>query len=231
MRKYQYIQIFDDLKSEIQTGKYIEGEMLPSEYELVARFQTSRMTVRQALAELVKEGFIERVHGKGSVVKTQTKKLGLLNFKGFSEVVQGARTTEVKKPSRIKWPDPFFFELTPFENTKSCVFMERLRLRESEPLMLEFTYFVDKLDKVLNNELVDGSLFKSLKIWYDIEVISLQQSISAITSDEQIAKIMNIKPGKPLVYVERKYKTNHEDLFLYSALYCNTEKYALFAEY
>ena len=49
------------------------------------------MTIRQALNELVNEGYIVRRHGKGSIVKTQIKRLGLFTFKGFSEVVEGEK--------------------------------------------------------------------------------------------------------------------------------------------
>ena len=60
---------------------------MPSENDLSHQFKITRATVRQALEELVKEGYIEKRQGKGSVVISDRKTLGLLSFKGFSEVL------------------------------------------------------------------------------------------------------------------------------------------------
>ena len=91
MKQHQYQTIYETLKKKIQAGQFQEGQLLPSENELCTQFQNTRMTIRQALNELVNEGYIVRGHGKGSIVKTQIKRLGLLTFKGFSEVVEGAK--------------------------------------------------------------------------------------------------------------------------------------------
>jgi DNA-binding transcriptional MocR family regulator len=64
--KYQAVLVY--LKEQIQRGKYIVGDYLPSENELCAQFSITRTTARKALDELLKEGFIEKIHGKGSRV-------------------------------------------------------------------------------------------------------------------------------------------------------------------
>ena len=53
MKKHQYQIIYEALKNQIQTATFKEGELLPSENELCMKFQTTRMTIRQALNELV----------------------------------------------------------------------------------------------------------------------------------------------------------------------------------
>jgi DNA-binding GntR family transcriptional regulator len=229
MKKHQYQTIYEDLKEQIQSGKYLEGEFIPSENELCAIHQTTRMTIRQALSELVREGYIERIHGKGSKVKTQIRRLGLLNFKGFSEVVEGAKTMVLHDPSLEKFDDSFFFELSPQQLEEGCIKLERLRLKETEPLMLEHTFLPANFQKLTTNILIEGSLFKSLRLWYDIEILNLEQSIRAIEADTNVAQLLKIKKGNPIIYIERKYYTNQPNVFIYSALYCSTSKYALFS--
>jgi DNA-binding GntR family transcriptional regulator len=229
MKKHQYQTIYENLKEQIQSGKYLEGEFIPSENELCAIHQTTRMTIRQALSELVREGYIERIHGKGSMVKTQIRRLGLLNFKGFSEVVEGAKTVVLHDPSFEKFEDSFFFELSPKQLEEGCIKLERLRLKESEPLMLELTFLPADFHKLTTEMLIEGSLFKSLRLWYDIEMLNLEQSIRAIEADTNAAQLLKIKKGNPIIYIERKYYTNQPNVFIYSALYCSTSKYALFS--
>ena len=230
MKKHQYQTIYEALKTQIQAGQFQEGQLLPSENELCLQFQTTRMTIRQALNELVNEGYIIRKHGKGSIVKTQMKRLGLLTFKGFSEVVEGAKTVLIHEPKQANWSNDFFFPLTEKEQKIGCITLERLRLKESEPLMLECTFIPANFSKLITDTLIEGSLFRSLKDWYDLEMVNLEQSIRAIEAPVAIAKTLQIKKGTPIIYIERKYITNQDNVFIYSALYCNTDKYALFSK-
>lgn len=61
-----YKQIFEYLKKEIEQGKYQTDERILSEQEISTLCDVSRITSRQALKELEKEGYISRVQGKGS---------------------------------------------------------------------------------------------------------------------------------------------------------------------
>lgn len=64
----KYLQLKAEFMREIQEGRWAEGERFSSDQELVSRLGVSRMTVRQAVAELVNDGFLRRDHGKGTFV-------------------------------------------------------------------------------------------------------------------------------------------------------------------
>jgi DNA-binding LacI/PurR family transcriptional regulator len=66
--RYLYEQIYSELKDEILSGKYAKGDWFPPERVLKDRFSTTHLTVRNALAKLVLEGYIERYSGKGTLV-------------------------------------------------------------------------------------------------------------------------------------------------------------------
>jgi len=66
--RYLYEQIYSELKEEILAGKYRKGDWFPPERVLKDRFNTTHLTVRNALAKLVLEGYIERYSGKGTLV-------------------------------------------------------------------------------------------------------------------------------------------------------------------
>ena len=63
-----YIQIHDQIKSEIEQGIWKIGDRLPSERELAVKFNVSRMTLRQAIQNLADEGILERKIGSGTYV-------------------------------------------------------------------------------------------------------------------------------------------------------------------
>jgi len=78
-----YIQIHDQIKSEIEQGIWKIGDRLPSERELAVKFNVSRMTLRQAIQNLADEGILERKIGSGTYVareKVQEKMSGATSF-------------------------------------------------------------------------------------------------------------------------------------------------------
>ncbi len=111
-KRRKYLQIQDYFKKRIQTGKYPVDAYLPSENEICVQFGTTRTTVRKALDELLKEGFIEKEHGKGSRVLERRKSLGLLTVKGFSEVTDyQVKTVVLQEPKIGEWDDLISFPL------------------------------------------------------------------------------------------------------------------------
>lgn len=232
IKERHYQRIHDSLKQQILSGMYPTGSLLPSENELCITFQTTRMTVRQALNELVRDGFIERRHGKGSIVTSELPALGLLSFRGFSEVVGKAnhevRTTFLETPAHTKWPTPFIYSLAPEEEKAGCITVQRLRYADDIPVMLECTYLpANNTDTLLTDEFVDGSLFKTLSVRLQINIRNLEQSIRAVAATPEQAKIFGCRRHTPLLYIERRYLTNQPDFYVYSTLYCHTEHYAI----
>lgn len=232
MADYRYQEVFETLKSSILSGKVVEGELLPSENQLSQQYNLNRMTVRRALGELEKEGFIIRKKGKGSIVKQNQKRLGLLSFKGFSEVI-GQRDGQVSNtvlegPKVMDWPKGFFYPLDQKERKTRCIFLKRLRSLNEKPLMLEFTYLpVQGLSKPFSGSLSEGSLFKTLSQNYGIAILSLEQEIRAISADREIAEELDLEIGMPVLWFCRKYKTSKEGYFVYSTFYFNTQDYAI----
>ncbi|HLF35446.1 MAG TPA: GntR family transcriptional regulator, partial [Cyclobacteriaceae bacterium] len=78
----QYRKLYEMLRRHISDGLYPEGSLLPSENELCRIHEVTRPTVRQALSKLVNEGYIQKHQGKGSIVKTLPKGIGILSIEG-----------------------------------------------------------------------------------------------------------------------------------------------------
>ncbi len=227
-----YRQIQASLKEKITSGVYEEGGLLPSENELSIAFNATRMTVRQALNELVREGYITRQHGKGSTVSASRKSLGLLSLKGWTEVVVASdrhgKTLVLEGPVLRKLEDAAFKPLIDNEKYEEFIFFKRLRLVEDSPVMYEHTYIPNgNLPNFIQEPLLEGSLFRTLLIKYNIDVQSMTQEVRAVAADKETAILLKIKSKSPVLHLLRKYKTSIDGFFLYSSIYCNTEKFAI----
>ena len=232
MKTPLYRQIQASLKEKITSGVYEEGVLLPSENELCVEFNATRMTVRQALNELVREGYITRQHGKGSTVSASRKSLGLLSLKGWTEVVVASdrhgKTLLLEGPVLKKLEDTAFKPLIDNEKHEEFIFFKRLRLVEDSPVMYEHTYIPNEnLPNFIKEPLLEGSLFRTLLIKYQIDVQSMTQEVRAVAADKETANLLKIKQKSPVLHLLRKYKTSIDGFFLYSSIYCNTEKFAI----
>ena len=229
MKKKRYQEIETVLKEKIQHGVLKVGDYLPSENELCINFSVTRTTVRKALDNLLKEGYIEKKHGKGSCVKERRNSLGLLNVKGFSEVAgANVATTFIAKPTISLWPEYLSFMHTEDELTQLCHHFERLRSVGDDPVMLEKNWFTaTKISGFCSSGFIESSFFKTLSQKYMIEIIGSEQELRAEYADERTAVYLKIEPGAPILHISVKFHTNKPDLNIYSELYCNTMKYPI----
>ncbi len=225
MIKYQAIK--EGLKKQIQQGVFRVGDYLPSESDLCNRFSITRTTVRKAMDELLKEGYIEKHHGKGSKVRERRTSLGLLTVKGFSEAVgQNIQTTFLQKPVRSDWSSEITFSVNERDKNKQCIFFERLRKVENLPVVLERNWFsAAALPGFMESEFAEGSFFKTLSQKYFIEVVGSSQELRAEKAENHLAEVMQIESGAPVLHISIRFVTSHPQLTVYSELYCNTKKF------
>ncbi|MGK7397129.1 MAG: GntR family transcriptional regulator [Candidatus Cyclobacteriaceae bacterium M3_2C_046] len=232
MEAPRYKQLQNNLKKQILSGIYKDGDLLPSENELSQIHQITRSTVRQALNELVREGYIIKRKGKGSIVRNRKTSLGLLSIKGFSDVVKGKKhtvnTTMLESPQLMAWPEDFFYPLNSLEQGSGCIYFKRLRCVEEDPVMLEYTYLPNfNLPQFCNKPLVNGSLFQTLNVNYQVEVVHVEQDLRALSADPETAGYLQINSGNPILHIILKFVTNRPELNIYSTLLCNTATYSI----
>lgn len=229
--KYQSVQQY--LKEQIQLGKYNVGDYLPSENELCVQFSITRTTARKALDELLKEGFIEKIHGKGSRVAERRKSLGLLSVKGFSEVVgENVQTKFLQLPIKTLWSKEIHHPLREEDKNADCLFFERLRFAGNSPVMIGKNWFpANVLPGFLDLEFVEDSFFKTLSKIYLIEITGSSSELRAEVADVQHANILKIEKGTPILHISLFFKTSNEKLNIYSELYCNTNVFPIGNQY
>ena len=163
-----YQQVMDDLKGEIARGVYASGSRIPSEMELAKSYGVGRITVRRAIEELSRAGYLNRQQGRGTFVcapKLKRKIVQKGDVQSFSEgcaandMVAGARLVSRTVVAATR-EDAAFFGVEP-----GCelIVVERVRTADGVPVMLENNAFVladhPYLQTLADEDLADNSIF------------------------------------------------------------------------
>ena len=126
-------QIGEALRRQIESGQLRQGDVIPSEHELSARFKVSRMTVRAAVDQLVQQGLVTRQQGRGTVVMHQpvVKSARVIGFSSFSEEM---RVLGLKPSSKVneltdKIADPAIAAQLGLPPGTQVIYLERRRGR------------------------------------------------------------------------------------------------------
>lgn len=168
MPRAKYDTIYRDLKEKIEAEQYLYQEMLPSEHVLVAQYGCSRNTVRRALAELAAEGYVQSMQGKGvrniyqPVDQNAYTVGGIESFKEASERNQRESVTKVLQFSGIT-ADARIEKKTGFPQGTELLYIQRLRILEGRPLILDHNYFLRELMPELTPQIAEGSVYEYLE--------------------------------------------------------------------
>ncbi len=179
------------------------GDAIPSERALVSRLGVSRVTVRQAIADLVEAGALERVHGKGTYV-TGPQVDSWLHLTSFSREMRDrglVPATVVLSASEQPADDDIAYGLR-IRPGRPVIRVERLRTAEGTPMAYEVGHYPSVLfPGLLQREL--GSLYDVFASEYGVVVTSGEQTVRAESADAHQARILGIAKRAPLLVQER----------------------------
>lgn len=230
----QYRKLYETLRRHILEGVYKEGDLLPSENELCQLYAMARPTVRQSLAALAGDGFIRKHQGKGSIVHRLPREIGILSVSGTTSAVgdRKLKTRIIVKPVLKSWDNDFMFPLSELEKESGCLYMERVRLLEGSPIFYDISFIANiNLPRFTSRQFENRSLFQVLRSHYKVEIRGGEQRIKAIPATSKISRFLKIGKGEAVLHLERKMETSVPGLFLYSSIYCNTEKYSIYGTF
>jgi len=230
----QYRKLYEILRKHISEGVYKEGDLLPSENELCQLYGMTRPTVRQSLSTLSNDGYIIKHQGKGSIVHHLPREIGILSVSGTTSALgdRNLKTRITVKPILMKWPPDFMFPLTELEKESGCIYFERVRYLDDVPIFYDISFIANiNLPRITSRQFENRSLFQILRDHYQIEIKGGDQRIKAIPATGKISRLLHLKKGQPVLHLERKLETNNPELFLYSSIFCNTEKYSIFGRF
>jgi GntR family transcriptional regulator len=208
------------------------GEAIPSERRLSSELGVSRLTLRAALDDLVRDGYLERRHGSGTFV-SEPKIAQQLTLTSFSEdmrrrgMVAGSRTIELRE-THAGAAVGRALKISP---DARVVLIRRLRLADGEPMALETLHVPASVVPGLTREaLEDSSFYELLERHYGVVIATGQQSIEPTVTNEEESELLGVPLHSPAFLFERTSRTaDGETVEFVRSLY-RGDRYRLVAE-
>ena len=200
-----YIQIHNEIRKEIESGKWAVGERIPSERQLSQDFDVSRMTLRQAIKTLVDEGILQRQVGSGTYVassKVQEKMSGTTSFTEITES-QGKKPSSKTVSYHVADPSISELEKLKLKDGDQILRMERIRYAAQQPICFEVATIPINIVNSLNKKDITSSLYKALEDKAGLKLCNATQTVSAILASEKIANFLNVKRGSAILRVRQ----------------------------
>lgn len=177
------------------------GNPVPPERSLAIQFSTSRTTVRQALTEMVIEGRLLRIQGKGTFV-AKPKVAQLLQLTSYTQEMKSHGlhpATRILDVSYIN-ADEDLAELLAIRSGGRVLRIERLRLANGEPMAVETAHLAARRFPGLRRQLDRyASLYEALSSAYDVRLAEAEATIETVLATPNEARLLGIDVGLPLV--------------------------------
>lgn len=204
-----YYQIRENIRSMICSGTYPPNSMIPTEAELCNTYGVSRITVRRAILDLVKEGLLTRGKGKGTFV-SETYGLTTMNgVQGFSQELLGLNMRPSARliSCNIRKANPALQKALSLEEGENVATISRLRLVDDEPCMVEVMHFPYKFVPDIEKEDLSQSIYNLLKEKYQLEVVEAQDIMEPIIIGDYESKLLQL--SEPTAGM-RTYRTGQD---------------------
>lgn len=197
-----YVQVYNAMRDNITSRKWLPRQRLPSEAELVEEFNVSRITVRRAVDELVHEALVVREKGLGAFVAPPKHSYRLTTLTSFTEelIEKGFRPgTEILDFSVIPAPEDVASHLKVLPG-EEILRIERRRFADGKVVALNLSHIPYKLCPGLSREdVADKSLYKVLEAKYGLYIKKASRDFEMIEAEEYEARLLEIPVGTPIL--------------------------------
>ncbi len=218
-----YYQIEESIKELIDKGDLKPGDAIPSENEYTELFGVSRMTVRQAITNLVNSGYLYRQKGRGTFVAERKIEQTLEGLTSFTEDMKARGMTPGSRLLQFKWravSEKTVANALQIPLNEPIYEIRRIRLANQIPMAFETTYLPAKLVNGLTEEIVKESLYHYIETQLGFQIKHATQEIEAAIARDNELDHLEIPEGAPVLLLQRlSYLENDQPLELVKSVY------------
>lgn len=201
MREPKYLRIKNDLKQQIISGKFENGDRFYTEAELIKRYDVSSITVIRSLNDLVKEGYLVRKQGKGTFI-SRARKGKLVEFSDIECFPINSETTTVLAVE--KGNNPYYLEKLNLSKHDCYYKISRLRHAGDRPFIYHESYIPEQYVLHPNKAITQfSSIYQRFKVDFDIHMgDEWYQETNEIRLDSphHVKEHLQLQPDEPVVY-------------------------------
>lgn len=223
-----YAQIKEAIRAKIIDGTYVAHQRLPSESEMISAFGVSRITVRQAMNDLQKEGLLFKVHGKGTFVALPNVSQELTHLQGFGEAMRllGHETySEVFGLGTVTGSATACAKLGLREGERVTE-IRRVRYLNREPVSIDYSWLRRDIGARLTEQnLREKDLFSLLENELGQPLHSADVEIDATSAGADIAERLRVPPHSPILRLERLTYASPDKPLVFEYLHYKAESF------
>lgn len=219
-----YFQLKQVLKDEILRGKYKPGEKLPPESEICKAYGVSRITSRRAITDLVQEGVLYSMQGKGTFVRELKEKRELISVEGFSELTNASGKQPISQilSNNIIQASEQLSEKFTISLGDPVLKLHRLLFIDEDtlPFIIETSFF--PLDQFPHLERYIGapSTYQVLREKYNVEFLRSEKTLEVISATDYEADLFQCDLSFPLFSIEKlTYDIKDQPIHFSQSLY------------
>ncbi|WP_020005405.1 trehalose operon repressor [Brachyspira innocens] len=203
----KYEDIYNSLLDKIKFGHFKEGDILPSEYDLMNEYKASRDTIRKSLQLLSNNGCIQKHKGKGSIVINSNiynfEFGGIFSFKEVSSKMYGKAETIVNKCECIK-PNLLIKKTLKLNDNDRVWSIERIRNIDGENIILDIDFINASIIPFIDENILKDSLYEYIENNLKLKISYAEREISCEKVNNNDKKLLDLKDYDMIINVESK---------------------------
>ncbi len=219
--KPRYMQVAEDLRQAISSGRYVPGNQMPTENELCALYDVSRFTVREALRTLQEDGLISRKRGSGTIVEAAGGPRKLRQkLSSVSDLLQYAADTsfDFKYVGMARADERLVRLLGCLQNSTWIEFSGTRRAANFERVLCHTEVFLHQRFNDAPARLDPGgdTIFRQLESHYGISISRVTQEFQAVPAGKLEARALKVDLHSPCLRIVRTYWDENNEAAEYS---------------
>jgi len=222
-----YVQVMDSIIAKIEDGVLREEMKLPSERELCLSYDVSRTTVRQAISELERDGYVETYKGRGTYVTTKRFNQDMSSLYGYTESMkQLGKTISTKLVDfdRVKCNERIAHKMQCAEGT-DILYFTRVRYADKEPMMVVTTHLLsERFPDFDSKRLVNESLYAMLTDVYNVVFTGARETLRSVRVRNDMTELLQVEKNAPCMRIDR-YTYEKDTIFEYAVGIARGDKF------
>lgn len=186
----------------INSEEFIDSGMIPSERELMSLFNVSRITARRAVDDLVNEGYLYRIQGKGTFIKSDEADHDLISIMSCTEDIIKMGMTPSKKLiySEILEADKVRVKRLQLLNGDKVLMLKRVYYANEDPLNYTTVYLPCKIFPGIENyNFEKESIYNIIENVYNTKITKTHRTLEAVLALDEVAEHLKLNVSQPVI--------------------------------
>lgn len=225
----RYLRLYRVLSQALGEGRFVGGQLLPSEPRLMRDYGVSRSTVRRALARLEAEGCIERKRGRGTFARDRKGEAAAP--RDLAPVLDGTASSPAAATRRTiafqRIPTPAFLLGERLGFGATALLVRQIRSFERQPIVLETAYLPEEVGGGLTRQQLgaDGGAILTVLAGLGHPSSSLEREFAALEADPLAANSLRVAVGAPVLNVRTLARDPQHRIVAYVSCLYRADRY------